>query len=103
MGKLCQISTELWPLIYVKILFPGSYLEHLLTKFLQTCYEFILGRSGLGLKMGKFAEVSTELWPLNYVKILFHYMLRAVLKSTQNLCFGAKINRCTPAYPSFTR
>ena len=33
MGKFCQISTELWPLIYVKISFPGLYLEHLLTDF----------------------------------------------------------------------
>ena len=39
MGTFCQISTELWPLIYVKILFPGSYLEHLLTDFLQTLYR----------------------------------------------------------------
>ena len=40
MGKFRQISTELWPLIYVKILFPdgGLYLEHLLTDFLQTLY-----------------------------------------------------------------
>ena len=34
MGKFRQISTELWPLIYVKI-----YLEHLLTDFLQTLYR----------------------------------------------------------------
>ena len=40
MGKFRQISTELWPLIYVKILFPGSIdLEHLLTDFLQTLYR----------------------------------------------------------------
>ena len=41
MGKFRQISTELWPLIYVKILFPGYtvYLEHLLTDFLQTLYR----------------------------------------------------------------
>ena len=38
MGKFRQISTELWPLIYVKILFPGS-IEHLLTDFLQTLYR----------------------------------------------------------------
>ena len=36
MGKICHISTELWPLIYVKISFPDSYLGHLLTDFLQT-------------------------------------------------------------------
>ena len=39
MGKFCQICTELWPLIYEKILFPGSDLEHLLTDFLQTLYR----------------------------------------------------------------
>ena len=38
MGKFRQISTELWPLIYVKILFPDC-LEHLLTDFLQTLYS----------------------------------------------------------------
>ena len=27
MGKFRQISTELWPLIYVKISFPGSILS----------------------------------------------------------------------------
>ena len=32
MGKFCQISAELWPLIYVKIVFPGS----ILSIFLQT-------------------------------------------------------------------
>ena len=26
-GKFCQISTELWPLIYIKILFPGLILS----------------------------------------------------------------------------
>ena len=39
MGKFCQISTELWPLIYEKISFPDSYLRHLLTDFLQTLYR----------------------------------------------------------------
>ena len=34
MGKFRQISTELWPLIYIKI-----YFEHLLTDFLQTLYR----------------------------------------------------------------
>ena len=59
MGKFRQVSTELWPLIYVKISFPGC-LEHLLTNFLQT----LSGRSGLRLKMGKIRHISTELWPL---------------------------------------
>ena len=52
MGKLCQISTELWLLIYVKILFPGSYLEHLLTKFLQTCCRVHIGKKWSGIEDG---------------------------------------------------
>ena len=39
MGKFRQISTELWPLIYVKISLSGLYLEHLLIDFLQTLYR----------------------------------------------------------------
>ena len=39
MGKFRQISTELWPLIYVKIFVSRLYLEHLLTDFLQTLYK----------------------------------------------------------------
>ena len=40
MGKFRQISTELWPLIYVKISFPGSISSiNLLTDFLQTLYR----------------------------------------------------------------
>ena len=39
MGKFRGISTELWPLIYVKIFVSGLYLEHLLTDFLQTLYR----------------------------------------------------------------
>ena len=27
MGKFCQISTDLWPLVYAKISFPGSILS----------------------------------------------------------------------------
>ena len=49
MGKFRKISAELWPFnrIYVEILFPRLYLEHLLTiefssKFVK---EFISGRS----------------------------------------------------------
>ena len=38
MGKFRQMSTELWPLIYVKISFPGSILR-ILTDVLQTLYR----------------------------------------------------------------
>ena len=39
MGKFRQISTELWPLIYLKNFVSGLFLEHLLTDFLQTLYR----------------------------------------------------------------
>ena len=64
MGNFRQISTELWPLIYLKVSFPCKFSSN----FVQ---EFILRRSGLGLKMGKFCQISTELWPLIYVKKSF--------------------------------
>ena len=76
MGKFRQISTELWPLIYVKILFPGSILSlgSILSIYRPIFFKLcigVTGRSGLGLKMGKFRQISTELWPMNYIKILF--------------------------------
>ena len=37
MGKFRQISTELWPLIYVKILFPGSILSINSPIFFKLC------------------------------------------------------------------
>ena len=48
MGKFRQISTELRPLIYVKIFFPGSYLEYLLTDFLQTLYRSLYHEGVVG-------------------------------------------------------
>ena len=36
MGKFQLISTELWPLIYIRNFVSGLYLGHLLTDFLQT-------------------------------------------------------------------
>ena len=70
MGKFRQISTELWPLMYVKILFPGSILSIYGQIFFKLCIG-VHTRSDLGLKMGKSCQISTELWPLIYVKILF--------------------------------
>ena len=37
MGKFRQISTELWPFIYVKISFPGSILSIYLLIFFKLC------------------------------------------------------------------
>ena len=54
MRKFRQISTELWPLIYLKNSF---ILRHLLTTFSPNfVYGFISGRSGLGLKMCKISS-----------------------------------------------
>ena len=53
MGKLSHISTELWPLIYVKL-----YLENCDQLSSNFVYGFISGRSELGLKMGKFRQRS---------------------------------------------
>ena len=39
MGKFRQICTELWPLIYVKILFPGSILSIYRPIFFNFCIE----------------------------------------------------------------
>ena len=37
MGKFRQICTKLWPLIYVKILFPGSVLSIYRPIFFKLC------------------------------------------------------------------
>ena len=37
MGKFRQISTELWPLIYLKISIPGSILSIYLPIFFKLC------------------------------------------------------------------
>ena len=49
-GKFRQTSIELWPLIYIKISFPGSILSIYFTNFLQFLYRSS-ARNGLGLKM----------------------------------------------------
>ena len=64
MDKFRQINAELWPLIYIKITFPGSILSIYRPIFFRRCIGIHLGRSGLGLNMGKFRQISTELWPL---------------------------------------
>ena len=64
-----MFEPELWPFIYVKILFLFNILRkngH--TKFI---YEFILTRSSLGLLHIIFRTFVPELWPLIYAKILF--------------------------------
>ena len=38
MGNFCEISTDLWPLFHVKILFP-HYVVQLLTNSLQILYN----------------------------------------------------------------
>ena len=60
MGKFRQISTELWPLIYVKTSFSGSMWSIYRPIFFKFCIGFISGRSGLGLNMGNFRQINTE-------------------------------------------
>ena len=71
MGKFRQIRTELWPLIYVKISFPGSILSIYGPIFFKLCIGVHTMKEWSGIEMGKFRQTSTELWPLIYVKILF--------------------------------
>ena len=68
MAKFRYISTELLPLICVKIGF-HALSKPFLVGFLQTLYTYklIFGRSGLRLLMGIFHQISTELLPLIYV------------------------------------
>ena len=49
MGKFCQLSQELWPLIDVKSSFPLSILSIFGRFSSNFVKELILGRSGLGL------------------------------------------------------
>ena len=58
-GKICQITTELWPLIDVQIAFSLSVLsifDRFSSSFVK---ELTLGRSGLGLQMGNFCQIKT--------------------------------------------
>ena len=72
MGKFCQISTELWPLIYVKILFQVSNLSIYRPVFFKLCIGVHIRKESFAIEdLGKFRQISTELWPLIYVKILF--------------------------------
>ena len=48
-------------------------------------YEFILRRSGLGLKMGKFRQISVELWPLIYVNLFGLYLEHLLTDFLQTL------------------
>ena len=52
MGKFRQISTELWPLIYVQILFPGSILSVYLPIFFKLCIEVYSMKEWSGIEDG---------------------------------------------------
>ena len=52
MGKFCQINTELWPLIYVKILFPGSILSICRPIFFKLCIGANIRREWFGIEDG---------------------------------------------------
>ena len=52
MGKFRQISTELWPLIYVKILFPGSILSFYWPIFFKLCIGVHIKKEWSGIEDG---------------------------------------------------
>ena len=52
MGKFRQIYTELWLLIYVKILFPGSILSIYRPIFLKLCIEVHTKKEWSGIEDG---------------------------------------------------
>ena len=52
MGKFCQISTELWPLIYVKISFPGSILSIYGPIFIKRCIGVCSMKEWSGIEDG---------------------------------------------------
>ena len=52
MGKFRQISTELWPLIYVKILFPGSILSIYRLIFFKLCIGVYTMKEWSGIEDG---------------------------------------------------
>ena len=52
MGKFCQMSTELWPLIYVKISFPGSILSIYLPIFFKLCIGVRTMKAWFGIEDG---------------------------------------------------
>ena len=52
MGKFRQKSTELWPLIYVKILFPSSILSNYRPIFLKFCIGVHIMKEWSGIEDG---------------------------------------------------
>ena len=52
MGKFRQISIELWPLIYVKILFPGSILSIYSPIFFKLCVGVHIRKEWSGIEDG---------------------------------------------------
>ena len=76
----CLFVTELWPLIYVRILFPLNIFrtnEHNFTKLYIYIY---IGKSRFGILPAIFRKYVTELWPLIDVRISF---LLNILRSNQ--------------------
>ena len=50
MGKFRQISTELWPLIYIKILFPDSILSIYGPIFFKLCVGVHIRKEWFGIE-----------------------------------------------------
>ena len=73
MGKFCQLSPELWPLIDVENMFPLSILSIFRPIFFKLCIRVDIRKEGLGLKMSKFQQLSQELLPLIDPLYLEHF------------------------------
>ena len=56
MGKFRQISTELWPLIYFKILFPGSLLSIYCPIFFKLCIGVHSRKEWFGIEDGNISS-----------------------------------------------
>ena len=67
----CTFVTEVWPLIFAKILFPARHLEKIDRMSPNLIYAFILTRYSLGLLHIIFRTFLPELWPLIKAKISF--------------------------------
>ena len=52
MGKYRQISTELWPLVYFKILYPGYILSIYLPNFFKLFIGVYIRKEWFGVKDG---------------------------------------------------
>ena len=84
MGKFCQVYIELWPLIYVKILFPGSLLS---IEMWRRCSRVILH---LSHTLSASAIFALEMWRRCSRVILHLSIYRPIFFK---LCIGVYIKK----------